>query len=142
MNPASTDAGPSTVVIGAAAPPLRRALTSAAGAALECLVARSHGAGAERVAELSVRGLAAELGVSKNTALRALATLTDAGVVEAEQRRRADGTFLPARYHLHLPADVLDVTPAPKTRRATKPSPPAHATPSVEPAQLSLLDTA
>jgi hypothetical protein len=133
--------GPSPITLGSAAAPLRRSLGPLAWCALEHLVATSTTGPAGRTVEAAVRALADELGVAKNTAHRALAALTRAGVVEPEHRRGAGGAFEPSRYHLHLSPDVIDVTPAPKTRRATRPSPPADDT-TVEPAQLSLLDTA
>lgn len=133
--------GPKPITLGSAAAPLRRSLGPLAWCALEHLVATSTTGSGGRTVDAPVRALAAELGVAKNTAHRALTALSDAGVVEPEHRRRADGTYRPTRYRLHLSPDVIDVTPPTKTRRATTPSPPADDT-TVEPAQLSLLDTA
>lgn len=134
---AMVDAGSAPVLIGPAAAPLRRALPSAAWAALECLVARSLPTADGRVVQVGVRDLAADLGCSKNTAQRALATLTGAGLLTAEQSRRFDGTFGPGRYQLHLPTDVLD--PVPPRRSTRRPSPtPSTDTPTE---QLTLLGT-
>lgn len=131
------EAGSMPVVIGPAAAPLRRELPASAWAALECLVARSHAADDGRVVEVAVRELAADLGSSKNTAQRALAALTGAGLLVAEQTRRPDGTFRPGCYQLRLPTDVLDQVPPRRTTR--RPSlTPSTGTPTE---QLTLLGT-
>ncbi|MCZ7537764.1 MAG: GntR family transcriptional regulator [Acidimicrobiia bacterium] len=54
----------------------------------------------EGIAVASVRSLAAQLGVAKNTANRAIGTLVRAGVVEAVQNRGSDGQFRPGAYRL------------------------------------------
>lgn len=133
--------GPSPITLGSAAAPLRRRVGPLAWCALEHLVATSTTGPDGRAVNAPVRALAAELDVAKNTAHRALAVLAGAGVIEPEHRRWADGTYRPTRYRLHLSPDVIDVTAPTKTRRVTPPSPPADDT-TVEPAQLSLLDTA
>lgn len=135
---ALTEAGSAPVLIGPAATPLRRALSSSAWVALECLVARSHRNPTGRVVEVGVCGLAADLGSSKNTAQRALIALTRAGLLTAEHARAGDGTFRPTRYLLHLPTDVLDPIPPRPTRR---PAPTVSNDTPVEPTQLSLLGT-
>ncbi len=134
--------GPSPIVLGSAAAPLRRCLGPLAWCALEHLVATSTTGPDGRTVDAPVRALAVELGMAKNTAHRALTALADAGVIEPEHRRRANGTYRPARYRLHLSPDVIDVASTTKTHRATTPSPPADDTTYIEPAQLSLLDTA
>ncbi len=136
---AEVEAGSTPVLIGPAAAPLRRALPASAWVALECLVARSHPAADGRVAVAGVRDLAADLGGSKNTAQRALVALTRAGLVNAEHARSAHGTFRPARYLLHLPADVLDLVPPRRPTRRPSPTPSTD-TPA-EPTQLNLLGT-
>jgi DNA-binding IclR family transcriptional regulator len=134
---AATEAGSTPVLIGPAAAPLRRALPASAWSALECLVARSHLTANGRVVEIAVRDLAAEVGSSKNTAQRALATLAGAGLLTAEQTRRSDGTFRPGCYQLHLPTDVLDQVPPRRTARRPSPTPSTD-TPTE---QLTLLGT-
>lgn len=135
----SDDAGSTPVLLGLAAAPLRRALPASAWAALECLVARSHPRSDGRVVELGVRDLAADLGVSKNTAQRALHALIAAGLLHAERARAGDGTFRPARYRLYVPSDALD--PVPPRRPARRPSPTPSTDTPAEPTQLSLLGT-
>ena len=112
---------------------LRRDLGPTAWCALECLLERGDGGA---VAVASVRSLAADLGVAKNTAHRALAALVQAGIAEAVQGRSADGRFRPGGYRLHL-GDLLastSTTPAPRTRHRAATALPA--------AQLSLLPPA
>lgn len=136
---AAPPAGSTSVLIGPAAAPLRRALPASAWAALECLVARSHPVPDGRAVEVGVRDLAADLGGSKNTAQRALAALTHAGLITADHARAGDGTFRTTRYLLRLPTDVLDPVPPrrPTRRTATTDSNDINA----EPTQLSLLGT-
>jgi DNA-binding IclR family transcriptional regulator len=118
--------------VNARTPGLRRQLGPTAWCTLEALLERADGTA---VAVASVRSLAAELGVAKNTAHRALATLMRAGLVQPVQERGADGRFRPGRYRLHL-ADRPASTRRPRTTRT--PSTPTTAVPAVE-AQLSLL---
>ena len=134
----ATPAGSTPVLVGPAAVPLRRALPASAWVALESLVARSHSGTGGRVVELGVRDLAVEMGASKNTAHRALAALTRAGLLASEHVRAGDGTFRPTRYRLQLPADVLDPVPPRSTRR---PGPTPSTDEAAEPTQLSLLGT-
>jgi len=105
---------------------LRRRLGPTAWCALECLRERSDDG---RVAEASVRGIAADLGVAKNTAHRAIVALVRAGLVEVDQRRDDHGRFRPGRYLLHL----HEPTPATVTR------PPRRPAARVDDNQLSLL---
>lgn len=109
---------------------LRRDLGPVAWCALECLLERSDDGG---TTVASVRAVADDLGVAKNTAHRAIATLVRAGLAEPIQARSDDGRFQTGTYALHL-GDLVATTPtrpAPRIRRR-----PANAT---APAQLSLL---
>ena len=130
-------AGSTPVVIGPAAAPLRRDLPASAWVALECLVARSLPTTNGGVVEIGVRDLALELGASKNTAHRALTTLTRAGVIEPDHRRRPDGTYLPTRYRLNVDPDTLTTYRPTRRRPSTRTD-----DPNVEPTQLTLLDQA
>lgn len=111
---------------------LRRSLGPVPWCALECLIERSDDG---RSVDASVRLVAAELGVAKNTAHRALRALALAGLVAAEQQRTDDGRFRSGRYRLHLD-DLLD--------RAPRPAPPARRRPAPVAAdgQLTLLPSA
>lgn len=134
----ATDAGSTPVLLGPTAAPLRRVLPASAWVALESLVARSRPGPTGRVVELGVRDLATDMGASKNTAQRALAVLTRAGLLAPGHARAVDGTFQPTRYRLQLPADVLDPVPHRPTRRL-RPTPSTDE--PAEPTQLSLLGT-
>lgn len=99
---------------GERASAVRREVGPVAWCALECLAERSVDG---RVTEASVRGIAAELGVAKNTAHRAVAALTRIGLVEADQRRDGRGRFQTGRYLLHLEALTAEQRPASRARR-------------------------
>lgn len=113
--------GPAPVVVGSAAAPLRRSLGPLPWCALECLVAGATVDDSGPLADASVRSVAVELGVAKNTAHRGLAVLVDAGLATAEHERRSDGTFGRGRYRLHVEPDVLSVSAGSgrRTPRAT-----------------------
>ena len=89
------------------------------------------------VASASIRDLALQLGLSKNTVQRALGRLTAGGLIEARQRRTTAGTFSSGHYVISAKAtDLTQLTtsssdsrrvpaysshhpPAVHTRRAT-----------------------
>lgn len=112
---------PVAILVGPAAAPLRRSLGPLPWCALECLIANATLDEAGPVVDASVRSLAADLGVAKNTAHRGLTALIAAGVASAERRRRSDGTFGPGRYRLHVDEEVLSVDSGSR-RRATRPT--------------------
>ncbi|MGE3835139.1 MAG: helix-turn-helix domain-containing protein [Acidimicrobiia bacterium] len=115
-----------SIPTGGRAAELRRQVGPTAWCALECLLERSPDG---RTSEASVRAVAADLGVAKNTAHRAIATLARSGLVEAVQRRGNAGRFEPGRYVLHL-HELTAPTPPPRGPRR-----PAR----VDDAQLTLL---
>lgn len=157
-HPAAHNEGPSPITLGSASAPLRRSLGAQAWCALECLAGHATFGADGAVTVASVRSLAAELGVAKNTAQRALAALVAAGFATPEQRRRPDGTFETGRYRLHLgdaitpgpdepgrrstsPRRVASDEPAPECPVTPTPRPTRRATRSARDAgQLSLLD--
>lgn len=108
---------------------LRRQLGPTAWCALECLVER---AGTGTFAVASVRSLATQLGVAKNTANRAIGTLVRAGLIEAMQGRGTDGQYRPGSYRIVIDSATTRPTSTATTKR-TKARQPA------DPAQLSLL---
>ena len=118
------------LVIGSASTELRRRLGPTGWAVFEELVLCSVGSSDVCTASVSVRSLAALLGMSKDTVARALTRLRVSGLVSAHQSRGSTGTFATGSYQLHLPAcvaldDVSDTTAitAPSPRRArTAPS--------------------
>ena len=104
---------------GERAAALRRSLGPVPWCALECLIERSHDG---RSVDASVRLVAAELGVAKNTAHRALRALALAGLITAEQQRTDDGRFRSGRYRLHLDG-LLDRAPRPAPPGRRRPAP-------------------
>lgn len=121
------------LTLGPDAAPLRRELGPVAWCALECLASRSGPGRNGATAEASVRSLAVDLGVAKNTAHRAISALVRAGLISPVQDRHDDGRFRTGRYRL-LVDDILTVA-HPKPARRT-------ALASHEPTQLSLLGPA
>jgi len=92
------------VVIGPAAADVRRAVGPVAWCALEYLAASPpFGYGDQDTVAASVRSLAVGLGVSKNTAHRALAVLRAAGLVQPVQSRCGTGRFDAGCYRLAVP---------------------------------------
>lgn len=122
-----------TIPAGVRGAELRRELGPVVWCALECLVGGSDDG---RTTTASVRALAVELGVAKNTAHRALTTLVRQGLVEAIQSRDGKGRFQPGRYRLHVGGLLADTTSARSRARSTS------TIPAVDPAQLSLLPPA
>ena len=117
-----------TGLAGPEAANVRRRLGPVAWCALECLVEASVDG---MTAASTVRSVAAQLGVAKNTAHRAIARLAAAGLVEPVQERAPDGQFRSGRYRLHLTG--LGVAPPPRPARSRV------ARPTAAPEQLSLL---
>ncbi len=111
---------------------MRRSLGPVAWCVLECLLERSDDG---RTSTASVRAIAADVGVAKNTAQRAIAHLVNAGLAEPVQERDARGRFCPGRYSLHL-TDLLAAAPSP-THQPRRPRP--RAPRRAGPTQLSLL---
>ena len=104
----------SGVVLTAAGRAVCRAVGTTAWAVLIDIVldaeADAHG---NLVAATNVRRIAANLGVSKDTAARALGRLVDAGLVVRHCRRGASGEFVHSIYELRLnPGDGITVVAA------------------------------
>jgi DNA-binding IclR family transcriptional regulator len=119
------------MLAGPQAAATRRRLGPVAWCVLECPVERSDDG---RMSTASVRSIAVDLGVAKNTAQRAIARLVRAGVAEPVQERDARGRFRPGRYRLNV-TDLLAAAPTPIPRR-----PHPRAARRSAPSQLSLLD--
>ena len=92
-----------------------------ASAVLTVLHEQSVAADGELLARVSIRGLALELGLGKNTVQRALRRLSAAGMIEAQQRRTNDGTFAAGHYVLTAAADVQEPTKPFSSRSADDP---------------------
>ena len=121
-----------SIVVGVASSDLRRALGTTSWVVLEELLLRSNGTADERVARVSVRSLAASLGLAKDTAARAIRRLRDSGIVIAAQQRTDAGIFDTGTYVIELPEGVAFITPAP-----VAPQPRARVG-RCDPSQLSL----
>jgi len=92
------------VVVRAEAAALRRQLGAMPWCALEAVVAASNDSG---LAAVSIRSLAIELGVSKNTVQRALAVLRDAGLIQVAAARREAGRFTAGGYRVTAASSLL-----------------------------------
>jgi len=114
---------PPTLVVGSAGTVLRRRLGPTAWVVLEAAVALACDVDGDLVAVASVRSLASEVGLSKNTVARALSMLRESGLMTFTQTRAGDGEFSTGRYVAAVPADVFTVaapvTPVPLTSRTT-----------------------
>jgi hypothetical protein len=102
-----------SVVIGAASSDLRRALDPTSWVVLEELLLCSNGTTDECVAFVSVRSLAASLGLAKDTAARAIRRLRDIGLVTVAQQRTEAGIFDTGSYQVAIPNGVTLIAPAP-----------------------------
>jgi len=98
------------LVLGPMADETRRSLGPLAWAALEALVTDAQDSDGADVVNTSVRQLAAQLGVAKNTAHRALVALHDAGFVEPHQSRSTSGQFTTGAYRLVVAPSILRLT--------------------------------
>lgn len=122
---------------------VRRLVGPTAWCVLEVLVSADAATHDGRI-EASVRSIAAELGVSTNTAARALTVLRRAGLLRTERQQRVGGRFGPSRYVLTAIRRTAPPTvdgPATSLTVATDGDHEHHAVaPSMTPRQLSLLD--
>jgi hypothetical protein len=109
-----------SLVVGVSAGGLRRSLGATSWMVLEELMLRSTDDADDRVASVSVRGLATSLGLAKGTVAGALGRLRHAGLLAALQDRDRAGQFTVGAYRLNVPADALAVMPA--TAPAASPS--------------------
>ncbi len=94
---------PRSIVVALEASALRRDLGPTSWMALEELLLRSTGPADACVARVSVRALAASLGLSKDTACRAIGRLRDAGLVRVAQQRTVAGIFDTGTYVIAVP---------------------------------------
>ena len=100
------------VTVGAGAGDGRRHVGPTAWCALEVLAAlpmEGHDDDG-MCAQASVRSVAAELGVSKNAAQRAVHVLRASGLIVAVQCRSSDGRFEIGTYRLSIPAQIVEAT--------------------------------
>jgi DNA-binding Lrp family transcriptional regulator len=104
---------------------------------LESLADSSIDRSGATVSEMSVRGLADEIGLAKDTVARAVRRLQRAGLVSRIDARLTDGRFGHGCYVLDIPDDVFNVCAA-RVRSATARR--AATKPSRRHEQLALLD--
>ena len=125
------------LVLSSAAPAWRRSLAPLSWVVLESLAESSRERSGTTVSEKSVRALADELGLAKDTVARAIQRLQRAGLVSRIDARLCDGRFGHGCYVLDIPDDLFNVcsarAPSATTRRAATKS-------SHRPEQLALLD--
>lgn len=81
---------------------VRRGLGATAWAVLEDVALDACRHGQELVAATNVRRIAANLGISKDTAARALRRLAEAGLLERQSHRGDTGEFAASAYVMHL----------------------------------------
>jgi DNA-binding transcriptional ArsR family regulator len=111
----AAEAAMRSVVVGAAASELRRAVGPTSWMVLEEMLMRSTGRAGACVSSVSVRALAASLGLAKDTAGRAIRRLRDAGLVTVAQQRTVAGVFDTGTYVIALPDGVTLIHTAPAT---------------------------
>ena len=80
--------------------PLVRQVGPTAWAVLELMRERSETDGGAELAPVTIRNLAFELGLAKNTVHRAIQRLRAAGLIEPRQARTDAGTFAAGQYEL------------------------------------------
>lgn len=121
---------------------LRRQLGPTAWMVFEELLLASAGSVGSCDAEVSVRALAARLGLAKDTIARALKRLRHLGLVTASQSRTTSGVFATGRYRLHVPDSITltdhSTTPAAIASRSSSLSRTTRSTRSTRSTQLAL----
>lgn len=110
-----------SIVVNPCARELRRRLGPTAWVVLEELVSASQGDADDCYSTATVRSLAADLGLSKDTVARALVRLRSAGIVVAGQDRTPAGRFAAGRYRISVPGAIALVQPEPPTTAAIRP---------------------
>ena len=102
-----------SAVVGAAASESRRALGPTSWMVMEELLMRSTGPADACIASVSVRTLAASLGLAKDTVCRAIRRLRDAGLVTVAQLRTVAGIFDTGTYLITVPDCIALNAPTP-----------------------------
>jgi DNA-binding transcriptional ArsR family regulator len=105
-----------SVAVGAAASELRRALGPTSWMVLEELLLCSTGPADACVAQVSVRALAASLGLAKDTVGRAIRRLRYAGLVTVAQQRTDAGIFDTGTYLIAVPDCITVNAPTQSSR--------------------------
>jgi len=108
------------IAIGATSLQLRRLLGPTAWMVLEELLLASACTDGRCIASVSVRSLAASLGLAKDTVARALSRLRRTGLVTPSQARTRAGTFATGTYVLTVPDSITVATHTPYARRPSR----------------------
>lgn len=130
------------IVLTAGTVELRRRLDPTAWVVFEQLLLESADCGGVCRASVSVRSLAAQLGVAKDTVARALNRLHRDGLVDASQSRTATGVFATGIYTVSIPPCITvddhnpPATPSPSITPTATCAP--HPSRSLATAQLAL----
>ena len=95
------------VLIGPESIELCRTVGPTAWAVLVEMAQRSTGDGDEIVAQVSIRTLAASVGIAKDTAARAVRRLRRVGLIAAVQSRTSTGAFDVGTYRLSVPSAAI-----------------------------------
>jgi hypothetical protein len=103
------------VLLGPAAHVLRRRVGATAWMVLEEMLEQSDIDADGLIAAVSVRSLAASLGVAKDTVHRATTLLRDLGVIDPHQARTSSGGFAAGGYRLSIPTACLSILDAPSS---------------------------
>jgi hypothetical protein len=106
---ASDDTTRRSFVVLPAAGHLQRALGPSTWVVLETLLTRSTGTTEESTVTVSIRDLAADVAMSKDTITRAIGQLSKVGLLDVAHSRTGAGTFGPTEYRLTVPVDMFDL---------------------------------
>jgi DNA-binding IclR family transcriptional regulator len=126
------------MTFGPSASVIRRRLGPIAWAALECLAGSAVDCAGESVSFASVRGIATELGLAKDTVARALRRLADEELAIYVASRHRDGRFGPSHYLLSFPSNLFGRCPTVVLSASIVK--PARRSNGQSPVQLSLID--
>lgn len=96
-----------SLTLGPSAPWVRRNVGPIAWSVLEALTERAERSGSSTVSYRSVRDIAVDLHLAKDTVARALRRLADGRLVTYVAGRAHDGRFAPSHYRLILPSDLF-----------------------------------
>jgi DNA-binding IclR family transcriptional regulator len=132
------------IVLTAGSVELRRRLGPTAWVVFEQLLLESTRSGDVCEATVSVRSLATQLGLAKDTVARALNRLRQAGLVDGSQSRTSTGVYATGCYTLTTPASItLDDHTPPPSNTSTSVAPvtarPSHRSRTTATTQLSLI---
>ncbi len=107
---------------------------------LEEMVEQSITEGEASVARVSVRSLAASIGLAKDTVHRAIVQLQELGLIEGQQSRTTAGGFGSGSYRLLVPPVIMSTASAstPNVDRPVPMSPASAPAPSDSSGQLAL----